>query len=257
MSVDPLTIESNIGDSVTNAWGDECGAAVPVTVTRRTARVDDLIGATRISDPVPGSCDRGADMTLINAANLHTAVPGWGLDTLSLVGIPEPTLDDLEDLDAFDDMLLVDMLLADSPELVYHEVAFHDATDLDVFDHTSRLAAAEPARRDLSELDTFDDEPLGTRYARCSDGHGTLSHLFFSDDDFDIARAKAICSKCGLRASCLAGALERGEVAGVWGGELVEDGAVVVLKRRRGRPPKVARPVLVVDEVPVPPHMVA
>jgi len=169
-------------------------------------------------------------MTLINAANLDTAVPGWGLDTLSLAVVPEPTLDDLADLDTFDDTLLVDMLLAASPGPALHEPA---------------------------ELDTFDDEPLGTRYARCSDGNGTLSHLFFSDDDFDIARAKAICSKCGLRASCLAGALERGEVAGVWGGELVEDGAVVVLKRRRGRPPKVARPVLVVDEVPVPPHMVA
>ena len=61
------------------------------------------------------------------------------------------------------------------------------------------MAAPEPTR-DLTELDTFDDdEPLGTRYARCSDGNGTLSHLFFSDDDFDIARAKAICSKCGLR----------------------------------------------------------
>ena len=119
-----------------------------------------------------------------------------------------------------------------------------------------------PSRRsttwplDLDELDLFDDEPRGTSYARCSDGNGTLSHLFFSDDDFDIARAKAICSKCGLREACLGGALERGEVAGVWGGELVEDGAVVVLKRRRGRPPKVARPVLVVDEVPLPPHLV-
>jgi WhiB family redox-sensing transcriptional regulator len=227
MSVDPLIV-----DSVTsNSPGDDCGAGVPVTVARRPERVGDLIGATRISDPGLGSYQRGADMTLINAANLHTAVPGWALDTLSLVGIPEPTLDDLADLDTFDDTLLVDMLLAASPE---------------------------PAFRDLTEVDTFeDDEPLGTRYARCSDGNGTLSHLFFSDDDFDIARAKAICSKCGLRASCLAGALERGEVAGVWGGELVEDGAVVVLKRRRGRPPKVARPVLVVDEVPVPPHMVA
>ena len=55
-------------------------------------------------------------MTLINAANLHTAVPGWALDTLSLVAIPEPTLEDLADLDTFDDMLLVDMLLAASPE---------------------------------------------------------------------------------------------------------------------------------------------
>ena len=251
MSVDPLTNESNGGDSVTSNSGD-WGAGVPVTVARRTPTVDELIGVTRISDPVLGSCDRGADMTLINAANLHTAVPGWALDTLSLVAIPEPTLEDLADLDTFDDMLLVDMLLAASPEPLLDELA-----DLDVFEDVPLVAAPAPTQHDLSELDTFDDEPLGTRYARCSDGNGTLSHLFFSDDDFDIARAKAICSKCGLRAACLGGALERGEVAGVWGGELVEDGAVVVLKRRRGRPPKVARPVLVVDEVPVPPHMVA
>jgi WhiB family redox-sensing transcriptional regulator len=134
---------------------------------------------------------------------------------------------------------------------------FNAFDTFDTLDTLSLAAVPEPTLEDLAELEMFDDEPRGTSYARCSDGNGTLSHLFFSDDDFDIARAKAICSKCGLRASCLAGALERGEVAGVWGGELVEDGAVVVLKRRRGRPPKVARPVLVVDEVPVPPHMVA
>jgi WhiB family transcriptional regulator, redox-sensing transcriptional regulator len=132
--------------------------------------------------------------------------------------------------------------LATIPEPTVDDLAALDSLDtLDTFD--------------LDEL--LDDEPRGTSYARCSDGNGTLSHLFFSDDDFDIARAKAICSKCGLREACLGGALERGEAAGVWGGQLVEDGAVVVLKRRRGRPPKVARPVLVVDEVPLPPHLVA
>lgn len=93
--------------------------------------------------------------------------------------------------------------------------------------------------------------------ARCSDGHGTLTHLFFSDDEFDIARAKAICSKCRLAPTCLEGALERGEAYGVWGGELLIDGVIVAVKRGRGRPPKTPRPVLVVDEVPVPPHLVA
>ena len=93
--------------------------------------------------------------------------------------------------------------------------------------------------------------------ARCSDGNGTLTHLFFSDDEFDIARAKAICSRCRLAPSCLEGALERGEAYGVWGGQLLIDGAVVAVKRGRGRPPKNPRPVLVVDEVPVPPHLVA
>jgi WhiB family redox-sensing transcriptional regulator len=93
--------------------------------------------------------------------------------------------------------------------------------------------------------------------ARCADGNGTLTHLFFSDDSIDVARAKAICSKCRLTVSCLEGALGRAEPWGVWGGELVENGHVVVNKRPRGRPPKHPRPLLVVDEVPVPPHLVA
>jgi WhiB family redox-sensing transcriptional regulator len=101
------------------------------------------------------------------------------------------------------------------------------------------------------------DEVVGTSFARCSDGLGTLSHLFFSEDEFDIARAKAICRKCGLADPCLQGALQRSEVYGVWGGELLIDGVVVAIKRGRGRPPKQPRPVLIVDEVPVPPHLVA
>jgi WhiB family redox-sensing transcriptional regulator len=103
-----------------------------------------------------------------------------------------------------------------------------------------------------------DDEPVRrTTFARCADGNGTLTHLFFSDDEFDIARAKAICGRCGRSDSCLQGALERAEPYGVWGGQLVIDGVVVSVKRGRGRPPKTPRPPLVVDEVPVPPHLVA
>lgn len=102
---------------------------------------------------------------------------------------------------------------------------------------------------------TLPDGSTGTTYARCADGNGTLTHLFFSEDDFDLARAKAICGKCGLAESCLTGALERAEVYGIWGGELVIDGQVVAVKRGRGRPPKTPRPPLVVDEVPLPPHL--
>jgi WhiB family redox-sensing transcriptional regulator len=101
------------------------------------------------------------------------------------------------------------------------------------------------------------DEPARSSFARCADGNGTLTHLFFSDDEFDIARAKAICSKCGLATECLGNALDRAEPYGVWGGQLVVEGVIVAVKRGRGRPPKQPRPVLVVDEVPVPPHLVA
>ena len=104
---------------------------------------------------------------------------------------------------------------------------------------------------------TVDIEPGLSSFARCADGNGTLSYLFFSDDDLELARAKAICRLCGLKESCLTGAVERVEPYGVWGGKLVLDGVPVEMKRKRGRPPRVPRPVLVVDEAPIPPHLVA
>ncbi len=88
------------------------------------------------------------------------------------------------------------------------------------------------------------------RWARCSDGRGTFNHLFFSDDPHDIARAKAICSRCRVREGCLTGAIEREEAWGVWGGEIFVDGQIVAEKRRRGRPPVHPRPPIVVAEVP-------
>ena len=90
---------------------------------------------------------------------------------------------------------------------------------------------------------------------RCRDGHGTLTHLFFSDDLYDVARAKAICAKCQVADLCLDTALARQEPWGVWGGQLIANGRVVRHKRPRGRPPKYPRPELVVDEVPLPPYL--
>lgn len=109
------------------------------------------------------------------------------------------------------------------------------------------------------ELD-FLDHPvdlLQTQRARCADGAGTLTHLFFSDDAVDLARAKAICRRCTLAEACLTAALDRSEHYGVWGGHLLMDGVIVEDRPRRGRPPKHMRPAMVVDEVPVPPHLVA
>ena len=63
--------------------------------------------------------------------------------------------------------------------------------------------------------------------ARCADGNGTLTPLFFSDHVLDIARAKAICAKCALREQCLSDAIEREEPWGVWGGELLSGGRIV------------------------------
>lgn len=62
--------------------------------------------------------------------------------------------------------------------------------------------------------------------------------LWFAERTADVERAKALCRACPLRVACLDGALERGEPWGVWGGEVLVDGAVVARKRGRGRPRK-------------------
>ncbi|MGK0274118.1 MAG: WhiB family redox-sensing transcriptional regulator [Ilumatobacter sp.] len=98
---------------------------------------------------------------------------------------------------------------------------------------------------------------LTQKRARCSDGNGTLSSLFFSDDDFEIARAQAICRSCSLQTTCLQGALEREETCGVWGGMIVQNGVPTARRRRRGRPSHQPLDFIMIDEVPVPPHLVA
>ena len=62
--------------------------------------------------------------------------------------------------------------------------------------------------------------------------------LFFAESPQDVEQAKAICGSCRVRLACLAGALERREPCGVWGGELRIHGAIVPRKRPRGRPRK-------------------
>ncbi|NDD87045.1 MAG: WhiB family transcriptional regulator [Actinobacteria bacterium] len=90
---------------------------------------------------------------------------------------------------------------------------------------------------------------------RCSDGNGTLSYLFFSEEYVDVQRAKAICAKCSSRQDCLSAALDRAEPWGVWGGELLEDGRICETKRPRGRPVTRAVAVARVEEVPIPLHL--
>ena len=62
--------------------------------------------------------------------------------------------------------------------------------------------------------------------------------LWFADSPAELELAKSLCVECPLRVECLAGAIERAEPWGVWGGEIFERGAVVPRKRPRGRPRK-------------------
>jgi WhiB family redox-sensing transcriptional regulator len=92
-------------------------------------------------------------------------------------------------------------------------------------------------------------------HARCNDGAGQLSALFFSDELQDIARAKHICATCPVMIPCLEGALERREPWGVWGGQLFLNGKILASKRRRGRPPKRPRPEDQLPDIPIPDHL--
>jgi WhiB family redox-sensing transcriptional regulator len=71
-------------------------------------------------------------------------------------------------------------------------------------------------------------------------GAAVLELPFFAEDPQDLRRAKALCQDCPVRAACLAGALQRGEPWGVWGGELFDRGMIIADKRPRGRPRKAA-----------------
>lgn len=62
--------------------------------------------------------------------------------------------------------------------------------------------------------------------------------LWFAELPEEVEQAKSLCLGCPLREACLAGALERHEPWGVWGGQLVLQGVVVPRKRPRGRPRK-------------------
>jgi len=62
--------------------------------------------------------------------------------------------------------------------------------------------------------------------------------LWFAEQAEQMSQAKALCAECPIVRACLAGALERGEPWGVWGGEIIVDGQIVAQKRGRGRPRK-------------------
>ena len=68
--------------------------------------------------------------------------------------------------------------------------------------------------------------------------HRESPELFFAESPSDVELAKALCGPCPVREECLAGALERREPWGVWGGQLLLQGVVIPRKRPRGRPRK-------------------
>jgi WhiB family redox-sensing transcriptional regulator len=64
------------------------------------------------------------------------------------------------------------------------------------------------------------------------------AELWFAERPEQVELAKALCAHCPLQAECLSGAIARQEPWGVWGGQLIVEGAIVAFKRPRGRPRK-------------------
>ncbi|MGH3564575.1 MAG: WhiB family transcriptional regulator [Pseudonocardia sp.] len=62
--------------------------------------------------------------------------------------------------------------------------------------------------------------------------------LWFAEAPAELERAKQLCGGCPVRSACLAAALARRESCGVWGGEILQRGAILPRKRPRGRPRK-------------------
>ena len=83
---------------------------------------------------------------------------------------------------------------------------------------------------------------LLTKQAKTLDAPLPCQHenpqLWFSERPADLALAKVHCQPCPLRRFCLAGAVERREPHGVWGGEIFTNGEIIAEKRPRGRPPR-------------------
>ena len=102
--------------------------------------------------------------------------------------------------------------------------------------------APSHSRLGLDRTHVSTDGPAGARPAgsrRALPCRVQDPDLWFAESPNLLEEAKRLCVECPARAACLAGALDRAEPWGVWGGEIFDRGVVIARKRPRGRPPKV------------------
>ena len=83
-------------------------------------------------------------------------------------------------------------------------------------------------------------EPDWQDLARCNDGTGSMTELFFSEQLDDIAAAKAFCLECPVQGRLPRRRARAGASRGACGAASCScNGKIVAQKRKRGRPPKV------------------
>ena len=101
------------------------------------------------------------------------------------------------------------------------------------------MLMTDPATADLAGATRAFDPATGLAPAGLSlPCHLDDPELWFAETPQGVEEAKSRCGTCPLQIACLAGAMERREPWGVWGGQLLVQGAVVPRKRPRGRPRK-------------------
>jgi WhiB family transcriptional regulator, redox-sensing transcriptional regulator len=113
------------------------------------------------------------------------------------------------------------------------------ATDEEDEEPIAVLTTVMDAQPDNAPLDPLD--PL-SKQAPPLPCRTQNSDLWFAESPVELEMAKAFCRECPAMQACLAGALERRELWGVWGGEIFDRGRVLPRKRPRGRPRKHERP---------------
>jgi WhiB family redox-sensing transcriptional regulator len=109
--------------------------------------------------------------------------------------------------------------------------------------HTSEERISVSSHAGVMDAEAFWDSTAAWQAAEQQDAAGlpcrqNPADLWFAELPEDVEMAKSLCGGCPIREQCLAGALERSEPWGVWGGQLVIQGTVVPRKRPRGRPRK-------------------
>lgn len=115
------------------------------------------------------------------------------------------------------------------------EVTAPPGTDHQQIAHTTGGEDKEVSAMALTELIDMIAPTVGDDLIPCREND---AEIWFAELPQDVEFAKALCRTCPVRSECLAGALDRREPWGVWGGELFISGAVVARKRPRGRPRK-------------------
>ena len=86
--------------------------------------------------------------------------------------------------------------------------------------------------------------------AQCAGIGPDAAKDFFSERLESVRKAQAICAECEVQEPCLEGALQRGEFAGVWGGQMFRAGAVIDPMRIRTN--RVARKAVAPSETQSP-----